>query len=343
MNPLLFIMKALRKIPLILRAPLLHTSWVAEEDRKAPLGEYYCYSDITQTQAENVLKKRLILTNQPPLENYPCMIARFGRVEIFALTRIHFMLENKPLMIKMLDFMLWRNNGFMYETINHLNNMKTNAGFFPITKHALIKYYHLCVQDMQECDILASWLPEERVFHSYLSQAMRIPFCLGSFLTSTHPWTAALAGQRVLVIHPFTSSIESQYERREQIFPHHPEILPQFELQTIRAVQSIADENPDFPDWFAALNYMKNEINRRDFDIALIGCGAYGFNLAAHVKRLGKKSVHMGADLQYLFGISGRALRATKTWHQIRNDAWITPSQDETPKGAHKVENACYW
>ena len=51
----------------------------------------------------------------------------------------------------------------------------------------------------------------------------------------------------------------------------------------------------------------------------------------------------MGADLQYLFGISGRALRATKTWHQIRNDAWITPSQDETPKGAHKVENACYW
>ena len=253
------------------------------------------------------------------------------------------MLQKKCILQKMIDFMLWRNNGFMFETINHLNNMKTNAGFWPITKRALLRYYELCLQDMQECDLLASWVAEERVFNDYLVQTTRIPFCLGSFLYSDNPWTATLAGKKVLVIHPFATSIASQYQRREQIFPQNPHILPKFDLQIIQAVQSIADETPDFADWFAALDYMKEEINRRDFDIALIGCGAYGFNLAAHVKRIGKKAVHMGGALQYLFGISGRVLREKSDWAKLRNHAWITPCKDEIPKGAHKVENGCYW
>lgn len=48
---------------------------------------------------------------------------------------------------------------------------------------------------------------------------------------------------------------------------------------------------------------MKDEIDKRDYDIALIGCGAYGFPLAAHIKRSGKKAVHLGGALQLLFGI----------------------------------------
>lgn len=337
MNPLLFTMKSLRKIPFLLRIPLLKTPLVAQEDRIARLGEYYCYSDLSQEQAEEKLKKALI--TPPP----GCMIARFGRVEAFALARIHFMLEKKSLARKMLDFMLWRNNGFIYETINHLNNMKTNAGFWPVNKKALIRYYYLCLEDMKECDILASWLSEERIFNNYLINATRIPFCLDSFLYSENPWTTALAGKKVLVIHPFSDSIESQYQRRKEIFPQNPNILPEFELQTIKAVQSIADEQPDFPNWFAALDFMKNQINQRDFDIALIGCGAYGFNLAAHVKRMGKKAVHMGSVLQYLFGISCRRLHELAYWPKLRNDAWIRPSAAETPKGAYKVESACYW
>lgn len=73
MDPLLFVMKALRKIPLMLRAPLLRTPWVAEEDCKAPLGEYYCYSDMTQAQAEEALKKALILP--PPTTTWKIILA----------------------------------------------------------------------------------------------------------------------------------------------------------------------------------------------------------------------------------------------------------------------------
>ena len=42
--------------------------------------------------------------------------------------------------------------------------------------------------------------------------------------------------------------------------------------------------------------YMKAEINKSNYDICILGCGAYGFPLAAHVKRMGKKAIHMGGS-----------------------------------------------
>lgn len=40
-----------------------------------------------------------------------------------------------------------------------------------------------------------------------------------------------------------------------------------------------------FSTWFDALDYMCGECEKIDFDIALLGCGAYGYPLAAHIKK----------------------------------------------------------
>lgn len=81
--------------------------------------------------------------------------------------------------------------------------------------------------------------------------------------------------------------------------------MPDFDLITIKAVQSLGG-GEQFQSWFDALDWMKAEIDKHDYDICLIGCGAYGFPLAAHVKRLGKKAFHLGGALQLVFGIRGR-------------------------------------
>ncbi|MGG6498696.1 UNVERIFIED_CONTAM: hypothetical protein NY603_37795, partial [Bacteroidetes bacterium 56_B9] len=79
-------------------------------------------------------------------------------------------------------------------------------------------------------------------------------------------------------------------------------ILPAFDLQTIKAVQTIGNYiDSRFNTWFDALEFMKNEIDKREYDICLLGCGAYGLPLAAHIKRTGKKAIHMGGSLQLLF------------------------------------------
>lgn len=151
-----------------------------------------------------------------------------------------------------------------------------------------------------------------------------------------------MEGKRVLVIHPFSDTILSQYsDHRDEIFPGS-NALPKFDLQCIKAVQTIADQTDDrFATWFDALDYMTEKAGKREFDVALIGCGAYGFQLAARIKQMGKQAVHMGGSLQTLFGIKGS--RWDKQYGWMYNDAWVYPSEAETPKGYEKVENGCYW
>ena len=132
------------------------------------------------------------------------------------------------------------------------------------------------------------------------------------------------------------------------------ETLPDFELITLKAVQSIGGINEQgFGNWFEGLEWMKSEIDKIDYDVALIGCGAYGFPLAAHVKRKGKMAVHIGGKLQLFFGIRGKRwenpLYGTKEGFPIgtysemlNNPAWVRPTEYKT-KESENAENACYW
>ena len=143
------------------------------------------------------------------------------------------------------------------------------------------------------------------------------------------------------VIHPFVDTIKKQYEKRDKLFPN-PDILPEYELKTIKAVQSLGGSNSEFSNWFEALEYMKKQISEIDFDIAIIGCGAYGLPLASYIKNIGKKAVHMGGGTQLLFGIKAKRWEEQYTntcYKDLFNNYWAYPSNDEKPISANKVEN----
>ena len=155
-----------------------------------------------------------------------------------------------------------------------------------------------------------------------------------------------LKGKKVLVVHPFVDSIRYQYDHNRDKLFDNPDVLPEFkELLTVKAVQTISDQQDErFDTWFDALKYMKDEISKLDFDIALIGCGAYGMCLAAHVKRMGKQAVHLAGWTQMLFGVYGeRWIKDQSKYSKYINDYWIRLLESEKPKGAEKVENGCYW
>ncbi len=160
-----------------------------------------------------------------------------------------------------------------------------------------------------------------------------------------NPWSAALKGKKVLVIHPFEETIIKQYEKREKLFKN-PEVLPEFDLLTYKPVQGIgrAKNKLKYKTWFEALAKMKEDIKNIDFDIAIIGAGAYGMFLAQYVKSVGKQAIHMGGATQLLFGIKGNR------WDNCFGDLyynkyWIRPSKDETPEGVELFERGtmAYW
>jgi len=154
-------------------------------------------------------------------------------------------------------------------------------------------------------------------------------------------WTRALEGQRVLVVHPFAESIRKQYAGRREISAVR-DVLPDFDIATLIPPVTFAGKN-DGRAWTQNLQALMAETARRQFDVALIGCGAYGLPLGAFVKQLGRKAVHLGGATQILFGIRGGRWDAWDSYRRLMNAGWIRPSPEERPSQAEAVESACYW
>ena len=120
--------------------------------------------------------------------------------------------------------------------------------------------------------------------------------------------------------------------------------MPEFKLITLKAVQTIAGEKDvRFTNWFEALSYMIEKALQIDFDIAIIGCGAYGFPLAASLKCAGKQAIHLGGVTQILFGIKGKRWIENPRDKIPFNDSWVYPKLSETPEKKDIVEAGCYW
>jgi hypothetical protein len=256
----------------------------------------------------------------------PCMICRFGSVELSAVRDIQLVNEKKK-KFKKSDFKF----------------LKNNAGFFPIDIKQLKRFRLRMIEDMKEIDLYGQFALVELLFKKYLTRTEKVMLTdLDPWLYSD-PWTKALEGKKVLVVYPFEKTIKKQYKNRTKIWKNK-KILPKFELITLKAVQSIGGESDKFKSWFEALNYMENKINSIDFDIAVIGCGAYGLPLAAHVKRIGKKAIHLGGSTQVLFGIIGKRWETEYDFKdKYFNNYWVRPLDSEKPKGYKKVEDGCYW
>lgn len=257
--------------------------------------------------------------------NKPLMVARFGATEI------------KGILYKFLPYPL----GFLCKKHSY-KYMSVYSGFFPLNDTMFVRFKDLMLASISQLNLLASWRPEEILFRKHLKNVVKIPLAVLDPRMSKPSWTQSLKGKKVLVIHPFAKTIKSQYEKnRDKLFGEYSDyVLPEFaSLQVIQAVQTIAGNRAGFETWFDALKYMEREIDKCDFDVALIGCGAYGFPLAAYCKKIGKQGIHIGGPLQLYFGIKG------KRWNGfgLYNEYWVSPDESEKPKNLEKVEEGCYW
>lgn len=282
--------------------------------------------------------------------NEPCMIARYGANELACVLNYLSIQNNNH---KTWDYIIGKTSEWWWNP-NMVNQMQNNAGFFPPTEDNLARFSELMIEDSLQVDVLGIYESVKNGvsrIKKYLPSSVRYIHLndMNPFVSSS-PWSKALRGKKVLVIHPFSELIESQYQKRGQLF-RNSDVLPEFELTTIKAVQSIGGiVDGDFSDWFMALNWMKQEMDKKKYDIALIGCGAYGFPLAAHAKRTGHHAIHMGGALQLLFGIKGKRWENPlfltedgQTYKELMdNPAWVRPEQYMTEQ-AKKVEDACYW
>jgi hypothetical protein len=223
-----------------------------------------------------------------------------------------------------------------------ISSMKLNAGFYPCDKAHLDRFCEVYEKNIGMADVLAiSGLHMEDYFaEKFLPQADIITnWALEPLLGG---WTPQLKGKKVLVVSPFAKEIVSQYARREKLFPGEPNLLPEFELKVIQSPLTLGElQDFAFPTFFEALEDLEKKIKATDFDLALIGCGAYGTLLALYCKSLGKMALQSGGATQTLFGILGKRWEERPHVKKRINEYWIRP--ENKPRGYEKIDQGAYW
>lgn len=295
------------------------------------------FSNVLESNQANAFIREGILSKKP------FMVSRFGNneyqsvnsyLEIFKTNNSNFAEKLK---------LIFQGNVF-YWNDELKTAMERNAGFFPASDALLTKFSKQAISDSSLIDLIGFWgelKNESNYYRTYCPKAKLTELPNLEPYYHLKPWSLALEGKKVLVVHPFEMSIKKNYAFRELLFPF--DVLPEFELKTLKSVQSIANNKSGFQTWFDALDAMCDNISGIDFDVMIVGAGAYGMSLAAHAKRMGKQSIHLGGATQILFGIKGKRWETNEKISSFFNDNWTRPMKIEVPLGYHQIENGCYW
>lgn len=154
-------------------------------------------------------------------------------------------------------------------------------------------------------------------------------------------WFHALAGKHVLVVSPFRDSILEQQQKQLFVRPY-----PRFEsLQVLQAPLTQSDPQQAYTGkpWSQHLAELKQKLATIEFDVALLGCGAYALPLAAECKQLGKQGIVLGGVVQVFFGVLGKRWEERMALDLLLLENWIRPSDDEKPAIWKAIEDGCYW
>jgi hypothetical protein len=220
-----------------------------------------------------------------------------------------------------------------------------NAGVYPPETRIVSRFCRTYTEALGQLNVLG-------VYFSFGEHAAQRKFAPNAVLMDPvalepyyheRPWSRQLEGKRVVVISPFAETIESQYRRRHDVWRGKPEVLPEFDLRAVRCPLSAYLAAPPYPDWFAALEAMREQMALATFDVALVGAGAWSLELLGYAKSLGACGLHLGGVTQMLFGVKGRRWERNQPVTAFYNEAWTRPSASETPPGIRKIEGGCYW
>ena len=213
--------------------------------------------------------------------------------------------------------------------------------------HKQEAFYESFLRAVSLIDGLGIWYNHgEQVMANYVCPNATL-FELAAYEPFFHnvPWTLALEGKKVLVIHPYKQSITDQYKKKDTLF-NYP-VLPAFELSCYVPFSTYNEEWKKFENADGALKNMIAEVLQLEFDIALIAAGPFGLPLGAAIKRSGKQAIHIGGALQLFFGIIGKRWESPLMLHsKYFNANWKRPYPEEIPTDLRVLkfsDDGCYW
>jgi hypothetical protein len=224
--------------------------------------------------------------------------------------------------------------------------LANNAGFFPVELDAYRGWNREMRASIAHLDFVCLWqtdpflrLYESKIVSINAKKAQRIPMgWLGKSIL------AEIVDFRWLVISPFIKTMQMQLPRMRQI--HDPENQTKTNWEKtasntrfLRCPLQWHLEPSPYRSWAEGLEILSGRVAQEQFDVALIGAGAWSLPLAARIKKSGRSAIHTGGETQLFFGIKGQRWNHSDFY----NSAWVSVLPEETPELRAKIDDACYW
>lgn len=246
--------------------------------------------------------------------------------------------------------------GSLQEIVQDQQELENNAGIHIRHRGSLPEYVRKLLESYDHCTLIAEWerngpvyeitgkgqeLVAERTKHIPKINAL----CLEPYYVplSQPSWMDSLKNKRILIIHPFMTSIQNQIRKMHDIFPGRS-WFERCTFDFLSPPMTIAG-NHNGRDWQDELEEFYTRLNALDeFDIALVAAGGYGMLISDYIYTSMKRSVmYIGGALQLFFGIIGKRWFTNKEVMKLVNDDWIRPAAFERPPNHTNVEKGCYW
>tara|TARA_Y100000591_G_scaffold126524_1_gene108417 strand:+ start:32535 stop:33386 length:852 start_codon:yes stop_codon:yes gene_type:complete len=238
---------------------------------------------------------------------------------------------------------------------DNLSALSNNAGIYNVDRSNLKWFINLYINCIKNSRYLAcfptSMINEQQLFVDkfnldVLHSRVLEPYYICQL--NEKPWSHYLIGKKVLIIHPFVDSFKRQLENNFQIFkdPTKKIFDDNQEFIFYKTYQTNAG-NYIHKNWLETYKLMCNDINKLEFDIAILGCGGYGLPLCEFIKsQMNKSAIYIGGGLQLLFGVMGKRWESREDWQKIiaeNNSKFIRPSNSEMISNQNRIEGGCYW
>ena len=232
-----------------------------------------------------------------------------------------------------------------------------NAGIFPIRSiQCIIKWQLKSIDATKYSDVLATgvyprFIQEElESLRLWNFQGYQVPLrsLEPYYVIQENQWIQLLSGHRVAVVSSFCQTMQSQVEKLNKVWPSKlmPNDINWTWVQTGYSPGVAKGRNkwpPHVKSWSDAVDYVVSEVVIQGARFALIGCGGLGMLIAKALKERGVIAIVLGGAIQVLFGIKGKRWENHEIISTFWNDAWVWPSEAETPVNARSIEGGCYW
>lgn len=271
---------------------------------------------------------------------------------------INLLKNDEPFFISRLGNEIENSYNYMVtQNLYYNTTLNINAGIYCKTEMDLVTYYEMYYNAIINSDALAvfNFRQDVLLYEQYFMKTIELQ-CIASrvlepfylILENEIPWTHHLLGKKVLIISPFIDSFQKQIQNGFHMFQDTSKTMfhPDQEFVFYKSFNTLAG-NHIHSSWLETFNIMCEDINKLDFDIAMLSCGGYGIPLSYHIKNnLKKSSIYVGGGLQLLFGVIGQRWLTHPIISKIimeQPEQFIRPSGDEIVKNKNCVENGCYW